>query len=80
VTFNETFDVGMAMRTPVDDSNYQVPFRFTSTIAKLTYKVGPPQLTEADRKIMHTGIIKAEDQASDASHRGHRSASCRAGR
>ncbi len=61
VTFDETFDVGMDTRTPVDDNDYQVPFRFTGKIAKLTYKVGPPQLTEADRKIMHTGIIKAKD-------------------
>jgi hypothetical protein len=45
----------------VDDNDYQVPFRFTGTIAKLTYKLGPPQLTEADRKIMHTSIMKAKD-------------------
>ena len=61
MTFDETFDVGMDTRTPVDDNDYQVPFHFTGKIAKLTYKLGPPQLTEADRKIMHTGIIKAKD-------------------
>ena len=61
MTIDETFDVGMDTRTPVDDNDYQVPFRFTGKIAKLTYKLGPPQLAEADRKIMHTGIIKAKD-------------------
>jgi hypothetical protein len=30
-------------------------------IDKLTYKLGPPQLTEADREIMHAHIIKAKD-------------------
>ena len=29
--------------------------------AKLTYKLGPEQLTEADRKTMHATIIKAKD-------------------
>ena len=61
VTFDETFDVGMDTRTPVDDNDYQVPFRFTGTIAKLTYKLGPPQLAEADRQIMHAHIMKARD-------------------
>ena len=61
MTIDETFDVGVDTRTPVDDKDYQVPFRFTGKIDKLTFKLGPPQLTEADRQIMHTGIIKAKD-------------------
>jgi arylsulfatase len=61
MTIDETFDVGMDTRTPVDDNDYQVPFRFTGKIAKLTYKLGPPQLTETDREIMHAHIIKAKD-------------------
>jgi hypothetical protein len=28
-------------RTPVDDSDYQVPFRFTGKLAKVTIKLGP---------------------------------------
>jgi len=43
------------------DSDYKVPFRFTGKIDKLTYKLGLPQLTEADRAIMHAHIIKAKD-------------------
>ena len=44
VTIDESFDVGVDTRTPVDDKDYQVPFRFTGTLDKLTVKVGPPQL------------------------------------
>jgi len=61
MTIDETFDVGMDTRTPVDDNDYKVPFRFAGTIAKLTFKLGSTQLTEADRQIIHAGIIKAKD-------------------
>ena len=44
VTIDESFDVGVDTRTPVDDNDYKVPFRFTGTLDKLTVKVGPPQL------------------------------------
>ena len=58
---DETFDVGVDTRTGVNDKDYQVPFAFNGKIDKLTVKLGPTQLTEVDRKIMHTGIIKAKD-------------------
>ena len=61
MTIDETFDVGMDLRTPIDDNDYQVPFRFTGTIAKLTLKVGPEQLADADRKEMHGSIMRAHD-------------------
>jgi arylsulfatase A-like enzyme len=41
MAIDETFDVGVDMRTGVDDKDYQVPFRFTGKIAKLTVKLGP---------------------------------------
>jgi len=44
VTIDESFDVGVDTRTPVDDKDYKVPFRFTGTLDKLTVKVGPPQI------------------------------------
>lgn len=43
-TIDESFDVGVDTRTPVDDKDYKVPFRFTGTLDKLTVKVGPPQI------------------------------------
>ena len=41
--FDETFDVGVDTRTPVDFS-YECPFRFTGNIDKLTYNIGPSQI------------------------------------
>jgi hypothetical protein len=47
MAIDETFDIGCDTRTPVDDS-YELPFHFTGTIDKLTYKLGPEQLMAAD--------------------------------
>ena len=44
MTIDKSFDVGVDTRTPVDDEDYKVPFRFTGTLDKLTVKVGPPQI------------------------------------
>src|SRR5208283_2465676 len=49
MTIDETFDVGLDTGTGVDDS-YELPFKFTGTIDKLTYKLGPSQLTAEDQK------------------------------
>ena len=38
---DETFDVGVDTRTPVNDKDYQVPFRFNGKINKLTFNLGP---------------------------------------
>jgi arylsulfatase len=47
LNLGETFDVGVDTRTPVEDKDYQVPFRFTGNIDKLTFKIGPFQLMAA---------------------------------
>jgi hypothetical protein len=44
MSIDETFDVGVDTRTPVDDNDYQVPFRFTGKLDKLTFKLGPEEL------------------------------------
>jgi arylsulfatase A-like enzyme len=67
MTIDETFDVGVDTRTPVDDKDYQVPFRFNGKIAKLTYKLGRVQLTMDEQKIIQEALAKAHDDA--ASHR-----------
>ena len=41
--WDETFDVGVDTRTPVDDADYQVPFAFNGTIDKLTVQLQPVQ-------------------------------------
>jgi len=49
MSIDETFDIGLDTRSPVDFS-YQVPFAFTGTIDKLNYKLGPSQLSAEDQK------------------------------
>ena len=46
VTFDESFDVGVDTRTGVDDNDYQVPFRFTGKLDKLTIKLVPLKAEE----------------------------------
>jgi len=36
----------------VDDKDYQVPFRFTGKLDKLTVKLGPVQLTSEDHRVI----------------------------
>jgi arylsulfatase len=67
LTIDETFDVGLDTRTPVDDNDYQLPFRFTGKIDKLTYKLGPVQLTSDDQRI----IQHARATAHDSTKGGH---------
>jgi arylsulfatase A-like enzyme len=50
--WDENFDIGSDTGTPVDDQDYQVPFKFTGTLAKLTIKINRPQLTPADVKML----------------------------
>jgi hypothetical protein len=44
IPWEETFNVGLDTGTPVDDQDYQVPFRFTGKINKLTVKLGPSEV------------------------------------
>jgi hypothetical protein len=46
----QTFGVGIDTGTPVDGKDYQVPFRFTGKLAKLTIKLGPEQLAPEEKK------------------------------
>jgi arylsulfatase A-like enzyme len=61
MTVDETFDVGIDSRTPVDDKDYQVPFRFTGKLDKLTFKLGPVQLTNEDHQIIQHALANAHD-------------------
>src|SRR5271167_1182453 len=47
---DETFDVGVDTRTSVNEQDYQVPFAFNGTIDKLTFHLGPEQLTDKERQ------------------------------
>jgi arylsulfatase len=46
--WDESFDVGVDTGTPVDDQDYQVPFRFTGKLDKLTIAIDRPKLSPAD--------------------------------
>ena len=60
MTIDETFDIGVDTRSGVDDS-YELPFRFTGTIDKLTFKLGPSQLAAADQKAAAEAVARARD-------------------
>jgi len=61
MAIDETFDIGSDTRTGVDDFEYQLPFRFTGTIDKLTYNLGPEQLTAEDKATAAKVIAAAKD-------------------
>ena len=61
LTLDESFDVGVDSRTSVDDKDYQPPFRFTGKLGKLTIKLGPAQLADADRQKAAEMIATAHD-------------------
>jgi len=60
MSIDETFDVGLDTRTGVDNS-YELPFKFTGTIDKLTFKLGPSQLSEVEQKTAAKAVAMAHD-------------------
>ena len=60
MTIDETLDIGSDTRTTVDDS-YKLPIRFTGKIDKLTYKLGPEQMTNDEQKLIWHALEKARD-------------------
>ncbi len=60
MAIDETFDVGLDTRTPVDFS-YEVPFAFTGTIDKLNYKLGPSQLSAEDQRKMDDAMARVNN-------------------
>jgi arylsulfatase len=55
----ETFNVGVDTGTPVDGQDYEVPFPFTGKIDQLTIKLGPEDLTPAEREMIY-GTYRAK--------------------
>jgi hypothetical protein len=58
---DETFDVGVDTRTGVNDEDYQAPFPFSGKINKLTFQIGPSQLTAENKKAAAFAIAIAKD-------------------
>jgi hypothetical protein len=65
ITFpeDETFDIGQDTRTGVAliEYRYESPFKFTGTINKLTFNLGPQQLTAQERDQMQETVARARD-------------------
>ena len=60
MSIDESFDVGSDTRTGVND-DYKLPFRFTGTINKLTFKLGPSQLLPTDEKAADDAAKSADN-------------------
>jgi arylsulfatase len=60
MSLDESFDIGMDTRTAVDDS-YELPFRFTGTINKVTYNIGRKQLTAEQQQEKQHAVAAARD-------------------
>jgi hypothetical protein len=48
--WDENLDVGADTGTPVNDQDYQIPFRFTGKLNKVTLSIDRPKLSPADEK------------------------------
>ncbi len=60
MAIDETLDFGLDTRTGVDDS-YTLPFKFTGTINKVTYKLGKDQLLPEDKKAAAAAAANANN-------------------
>jgi hypothetical protein len=58
--WDENFDIGADTGTPVSN-DYQVPFRFTGKLDKLTLKIERPKLTAEDEKRLRDAEVRAAD-------------------
>ena len=58
---DETFDVGIDLRSGVNDKDYKVPFAFNGKIDKLTVTLGAPQLTAADQQRVEAAVARQND-------------------
>jgi arylsulfatase len=66
--FDETFDVGADTGTPVDDKDYQVPFKFTGKLNKLTLSIERPKLTPEDERKLMEGYRGAQEREVTGGH------------
>src|SRR5262249_7189360 len=51
--WDESFDIGADTGTPVDDKDYQIPFKLTGKLNKLTVKIDRPKLTPEEETRNH---------------------------
>jgi len=58
---DETFDVGIDLRTEINAKDYHVPFAFNGTINKLVITLGPSQLSAEDQRQQERAVAIAHD-------------------
>jgi arylsulfatase len=59
--WDENFDIGADTGTPVSNE-YQVPFRFTGKLDKLTLSINRPELSPEDEKRLREAEQRGKDQ------------------
>ena len=66
ITFpeDETFDIGQDTRTPLAlvEYRYDVPFKFTGKINKVTFNLGDEKLTAEEQEVVHKALAQARDE------------------
>ncbi len=50
--WDESFDIGADTGTPVDDKDYQCPFRFTGKLNRLTLNLKPTEMSAQDQQLL----------------------------
>jgi hypothetical protein len=60
---DESFDIGQDTRSGVAllEYRYDVPFKFTGTIDKLTFNLGPDQVTAEEREETRKTVARTRD-------------------
>ena len=61
MAIDETFDVGIDTRTLGGRQGLPGAVAFTGTLTKLTIKVGPEQLAEADQQVIREALARSRD-------------------
>jgi hypothetical protein len=62
LSLDTVFNIGAADGTPLDDKDYQIPFKFEGTISKVTCPLDRPKLAPEDVKRLEAGnrVCKAQ--------------------
>ena len=61
LAWDENLDIGSDTGTPVDDTDYSVPFAFSGKIGKITLKIDRPRLSPEDIAKLKDAMAKAGD-------------------
>ena len=61
MNLDDDFNIGATTATPLVEQDYQVPFKFTGKINKITVSVDEPQLTPEDKRKLAGAQRAAQD-------------------